>query len=200
MQTFRKVVADCLDRLTRKTVELEGSEKQTQACCSARRLLGFCLLCTGSLCISTMTLANSVTGTDGKPVSAALNFTIIIPAVLRMMENTHPSSLPIPQSSTTQIEAQQRIVVLSTLRRGFCMDLRLNQAQVASWQLQVSGSKSSWVEAVVGGYRLCIGRAGRYELALQHEFGLKQASPAEATHQPALLALNWPVNVSMVTP
>ena len=49
-------------------------------------------------------------------------------------------------------------------------------------------------------YRLRLGRAGRYELALQHEFGLKQANPAEARNQPELLSLAWPVNVSMVSP
>ncbi len=191
MQTFTKAMVNSLTKWTRRTAS---------ACRRARKLMALFALCTCTLCASTAAWANSVTGTDGKPVSAALNFTIIIPAVLRMMENTHPASLPIPESSTTQIAALQRIVVLSTLRRGFCMDLRLNQAQVANWQLQVSGSKSSWVEAVVGGYRLCIARAGRYELALQHEFGLKQVSPTEVSRQPTLLALNWPVNVSMVTP
>ena len=53
------------------------------------------------------------------------------------------------------------------------MDLRLTQQQLTDWQLSVSGSAGTRIEPSEGGYRLCVGRAGRYEVALQHDFSLK---------------------------
>ena len=123
------------------------------------------------------------------------NLAIIIPAVLRVIENSHPSSLPIADTQTSRISAMQRMVLVSTLGKGFCMDLRLTQSQLANWQIQVSGSTGTWIQPSEGGYRLCTGRAGRYELALQHAFSLKGGTRGNLAP-----ALDWPVSMSLAAP
>lgn len=147
--------------------------------------------------------------TDGQPVSAALNITIVIPAVLRVLENTHPLSLPPADTLTARTSVVQRMVLVSTLGKGFCMDLLLNRQQIADWQLSVSGSAGIWLEPAASGYRLCAARAGRYELALQHDFILKEKSreiarTAGAAGSAGLERLasapDWPVNLSFATP
>lgn len=154
-------------------------------------------LCTGMLVSPPSAHANEAWRTDGKPVSAALSITIVIPAVLRILENTHPLSLPPADALTARTSVVQRMVLLSTLGKGFCMDLRLDRQQIADWQLRVSGSAGAWLEPAAAGYRLCAARAGRYELALQHDFALteKDQGPAGLTK-----VLDWPVNMSFATP
>lgn len=154
-------------------------------------------LCTGVLATPTSASAAETLTVDGRQASAALNFTIIIPAVLRILENSHPSSLPMADMPASRVSAMQRMVLVSTLGKGFCMNLRLTQLEVADWQLRVSGSAGTWIEPSDGGYRLCARRAGRYELALQHDFSLKEKDGNRAS--PAA-ALDWPVNVSLATP
>ena len=48
-----------------------------------------------------------------------------------------------------------------------------------------------------GGYRVCALRPGRFELALQHAFSLKDRKAGADAHAPNL---SWPVSVSLVTP
>jgi hypothetical protein len=135
---------------------------------------------------------------DGKSgsVSAALTFAIVIPSVLRILEDTHPEILQAFSPSDSLVSAQQRMVLISTLGKGFCMDLRLTHQQVASWHLTSSGSSAGiWVEATLGGYRLCARKAGRFEISLQHNFGLTQnAGPASPP------SMRWPVNISLANP
>ena len=129
---------------------------------------------------------------------SALNFGIVVPEILRILENSHPPTLqPTGDAPVGPIPALQRVVVLSTLGKGFCMDMSLVHAHIASWKLRVSGTAGSWLQQTAGGYRLCLRRAGRYELALEHEFELKDAG--SATVNPAS-GLGWPVNVSLSTP
>ena len=152
-------------------------------------------LCAAALWGPTSASANDTPSADGRQASAALNFSIIIPAVLRVIENSHPPSLPAADPQTSRVSARQRMVLVSTLRKGFCMDLQLTQRQLADWQIQVSGSAGTWLEPSNGGYRLCTGRAGRYELALQHDFSLKDGARGKPSP-----ALDWPVNISFATP
>lgn len=152
-------------------------------------------LCAGVLWSPAPALAHETLSADGRQASAALNFSIIIPAVLRIIENSHPPSLPAADPQTSRISAMQRMVLVSTLRKGFCMDLQLTQPQLADWQVQISGSAGAWIQPSEGGYRLCSGRAGRYELALQHDFSLK-----DGTRGKLAPALDWPVNVSLSAP
>lgn len=145
---------------------------------------------------------------QARPVNAGLTFAIFIPSVLRILENTHPAVLQAfgPPDATESasvatmpnlsVSALQRIVLMSTLGKGFCMDLRLTQVQVTNWRLTSSSSSTGiWTEATEGGYRLCARKAGRYEVSLQHNFELTQSAYPTAKYR-----MNWPVNVSLANP
>jgi hypothetical protein len=153
------------------------------------------LILTIALCSPASALTREALSTDSHPASTAISFAIVIPAVLRILENSHPLSLPVADTPDAHISVSQRLVLLSTLGKGFCMELQLSQPQLTDWQLRVSGSAGVRIEPSAGGYRLCVGRAGRYELALQHDFTLKERARAN----PAAV-LDWPVQVSLASP
>jgi hypothetical protein len=161
----------------------------------ATHLISAITLCTVALCSPASALAREALSTDTHPASTAISFAIVIPAVLRILENSHPLSLPIAISPGAPISVSQRLVLVSTLGKGFCMELQLSQQQLTDWQLRVSGSAGVRIESSAGGYRLCVGRAGRYEVTLQHEFTLKGEARADRA-----AALDWPVLASLATP
>lgn len=162
----------------------------------SRLLIPVIALCAGVLWGSTSTSAHDSLSADGRKAGTTQDFRIIIPEVLHILENSHPSSLTVAGTlMTPRISALQRVVLVSTLRKGFCMDLRLNQPQVADWQVQVGGSAGIWIEPLDGGYHLCAHHAGRYELALQHDFSLKDGARGNLAP-----ALDWPVSMSLATP
>lgn len=144
--------------------------------------------------------ANEALSLDGYPTSVATNVGIVIPAILRILENSHPSSLPIAvpvkaDVKAPHVSALQRLVLMSTLGKGFCMDLRMTQQNVIGWKLQISGSAGVRIESAEDGYRLCTGRAGRYDVALQHDFNLKDMPRSNTAAQ-----LDWPIHVSLAAP
>jgi hypothetical protein len=146
----------------------------------------------------------------------AVDFAVVIPAILRLLENDHPAELQPLAGPAAPISALQRVVLVSTIRSGFCMDLRLNsltagQAQVADWKVQLAAlsgaaaASGARVEAFDGGWRVCTRRAGRFELALQHAFSMQPRAMASGvnlaigtTGQTA--SLGWPVAISLSTP
>lgn len=158
----------------------------------------------------------AVVNDTGARKTDAVDFAIVIPAVLRLLENDHPTELSTLAEPATPISALQRVVLVSTLRSGFCMDLRLNprhagQVQVTDWQVQLAAlsgaavASGARVEAFEGGWRVCTRRAGRFELALQHAFSMHPRAvsasgnvPIEAMSQTT--ALGWPVALSLSTP
>ena len=143
-------------------------------------------------------LADGAPSADGRQTGSSLDFRIIIPPVLRVVENSYPPVLPTADGSTGRISALQRVVLVSTMRRGFCMDLRLTQPRMThmtDWQLQASGSTGISVAPSEGGHRVCASRAGRYELTLQHAFRLKDRLSASAVPAPAV---DWPVHLDLV--
>ncbi|MDB5891304.1 MAG: hypothetical protein JWP47_2135 [Polaromonas sp.] len=147
---------------------------------------------------ATPALANSSLQTHGGSASAVVQISVIIPAVLRLLENSHPLSLLVPQDSLgSRVSATQRLTLISTLRAGFCMDLQLNQAQVSAWQVSVSGAAGAWMQRSESGYRLCTRRPGRYDLSLQHDFDVRQVSAASTQ---TTQAMDWPVHVSLNSP
>ncbi|WP_137921098.1 hypothetical protein [Hydrogenophaga sp. 2FB] len=117
-----------------------------------------------------------------KPASAALDFRIIIPPVMRVLENSHPRQLDILAGGESS--AQQRLVVMSNMKRGFCVSLRRATAQLGTWEVQTAPQSGMQLSPVADGYRLCGTRPGRYTMLLQHRF---------ATSDSSTNALHWPV-------
>ncbi|MEY4884156.1 MAG: hypothetical protein RIS34_2010 [Pseudomonadota bacterium] len=149
-------------------------------------------LCAGALTPGASALAEAKVTPDGRKSSASLDFRIVIPAILRVTENSYPAQLPATNATNGRISALQHLVLLSTMRKGFCMDLTLNQPLVADWQVQASGSTGVSVQASDAGYRVCASRAGRYELALQYAFNLKPDTPGNTT-----APIAWPVSMDL---
>jgi hypothetical protein len=150
--------------------------------------------------------------TDSRTTDA-VDFAIVIPAALRLLENDHPTELHPLAGPAAPISALQRVVLVSTLRLGFCMDLRLNslqhgQAQVADWQVHLAAlsgaatASGARIEAFSGGWRVCTRRAGRFVLVLQHAFSLQPFATIKAasTATGHGTALSWPVALSLSTP
>ena len=149
----------------------------------------------------------SYPGASGK-ASASLNFRIIIPSVMRVLENSHPAQLQ-PSADGSALTAEQRLVVVSNMRHGFCVALRQASPERAAgwrvgWQLQASGASSPGEAGAIpgaseaaqlspqadGGYRLCTTRPGRYTLLLQHAF---PTSAVAAVGSP----VNWPIQTEL---
>jgi len=127
--------------------------------------------------------AEAALTTGGGPASASLNIRLVIPPVMRVIENSHPLAIDGPQP------VEQRLVVLSNLRQGFCASLRLSDPHVTGWQLRTDEVGGVTLQPVAGGYRLCASRPGRYALRLQHDFS-SPATPATA--------MAWPVQTELM--
>lgn len=126
--------------------------------------------------------ATLVTGST--KASASLDFRIVIPPVMRVIENSHPARIDSEQP------VEQRLVVLSNLKRGFCASLRLNDASVAGWRLQTDEVGGVTLQPMADGYRLCASRPGRYTLRLQHDF--------DNTTSGQQTAMAWPVRTELM--
>lgn len=119
--------------------------------------------------------------------SASLRISITVPAVMRVLENSYPTQLmPVVGGDWT---AEQRLVVLSNMKRGFCVTLRMNTPDVEAWRLQTEQTGGITLTPVADGYRLCTPRPGRYTLLLQHEF--------DASGNNAMQSLRWPVQTDI---
>lgn len=127
--------------------------------------------------------AEAMLVTGGSHASASLNFRIVIPPVMRVIENSHPAQID------GDLPVEQRLVVLSNLKRGFCASLRLSDPALAGWQLQTEQVSGVTLQAVADGYRLCASRPGRYTLRLQHDFGATSRQQA---------AMAWPVQTELM--
>jgi hypothetical protein len=119
----------------------------------------------------------------GSPASAALDFRIIVPPIVRVLGNHHPASLPPPGAA-----ARQELEVLTTLRQGFCAVLRLNTSGVHGWTVR-SGDAGVQVQRTGDGFRVCALRNGRHRVALEHRFEFDDA--ATAAQRP------WPVQTEL---
>lgn len=119
--------------------------------------------------------------------SATLNIRIVIPSVMRVLENSHPEQLVADASGAHT--AQQRLVVVSNMRHGFCVTLRQTDPQLSNWRLQTAQEGGVSLHPVTDGYRLCTARPGRYTLLLQHEFQTVAGSDPTA--------LRWPVQTDL---
>lgn len=131
-------------------------------------------------------MGESAIATQGN-AGAALDFRIIIPPIVRVLENSHPSQLD--AEADGDWNGQQRLVVLSNMKRGFCVTLRMTQPQVADWRVNAAQADGAELVRVSDGYRWCAPRAGRYTLLLDHAFG----GPRTTAGGP----LRWPVQTDI---
>lgn len=118
--------------------------------------------------------------------SASLDFRIVIPPVMRVLENSHPRQLD--TSTGGEARAEQRLVVLSNLKHGFCVSLRRAAPQLGTWELRTAPQSGLQLSPVADGYRLCGTRPGQYTVLLQHRFG---------TDDRHANALGWPVQTDI---
>lgn len=133
--------------------------------------------------------ADSGLAPPGQNASASLNLRVVIPPVMRVLENSHP--LELSAGADGALNAQQRLVVLSNMRHGFCVTLRQAEPQLNAWRLQTAQESGVSLSPVAEGYRLCTSRPGRYTLLLEHQFDA--AAGREHT------ALRWPVQTDLTT-
>jgi hypothetical protein len=155
-----------------------------------RSTLSSTLLCSLALLLAPLaSQAESGFAPPGGNASASLDFRIIIPPIMRVLENSHPTELQADANGT--LSGQQRLVVLSNMKRGFCVTLRRADAQnAAGWNLLNAGEQGGvTLTPVADGYRLCTARPGRYTLLLQHEFN----APAPVLQT----AMRWPVQTDL---
>lgn len=148
------------------------------------------LLASALMLLPATSIGESVLVNQGK-ASAALDFRIIIPPIMRVLENSHPLSLDAEASGDWS--AQQRLVVVSNMKRGFCVTLRMSTPEVDNWRLKTAQHDSVTLTQVNDGYRLCAPRAGRYTLLLEHEFNAANKSSGTTTTG----ALRWPVQTDI---
>ena len=134
-------------------------------------------------------------GNNGS-ASAAVHFRIVVPPVMRVLENSHPSQLQ--TQANGEASGFQRLVVVSNMKNGFCVALRRPATSAGpSWQLDVSGDSGAQLSPTADGYRLCTSRPGRYALLLQHRF---QPTPSETPNPtPTMTAMAWPVQTELTS-
>ena len=127
-----------------------------------------------------------VSGVNHGGASVSVDIRIVVPAVMQVIENSHPTQLGMAVDG--RWTAQQKLVVHSTMKRGFCVSLRL--------AAQHGGTT---LTPVADGYRLCTSRPGRHTLMLQHAFasapGAASAPSADLTGLPP--SLSWPVRTDV---
>lgn len=145
-----------------------------------------CLTTVALLMVPATSVGEAVVAGPGG-ASASLRISITVPAVVRVLENSHPSQLT--PTVGGDWSAEQRLVVLSNMKRGFCVTLRMDTTDVEAWRLQTEQIGGITLSQVNDGYRLCTPRPGRYTLLLQHEF--------EASGNSAMQSLRWPVQTDI---
>lgn len=146
------------------------------------------LLAVGLLVTPLSGMGESSLTSQARGTGASLDFRIVIPPVMRMLENSHPTVLD--AEADGDWSAKQKLVVVSNLKRGFCVNLRMQAPEVDAWRLQTVQSGGITLTPVAGGYRLCTPRAGHYTLLLQHEFDA-------GTEKIGTAGLRWPVQTDI---
>jgi hypothetical protein len=134
--------------------------------------------------------AESSMGVHGGSASATVRIRVVVPPVVRVLQDQHPSTLN--ATPDERLLAEQRLVVSTNMRQGFCLDLQHNISPGTPWHVQSVGGDAVVITAQGGGYRLCGDRQGVYTLVLQHEF-----QPAASIEHGAVLA--WPVRTELTT-
>lgn len=127
-------------------------------------------------------------GLQGASASATVRIRVVIPPVVRVLQDRHPSLLD--AAPADRLRAEQQLVVSTNLRQGFCLDLHNHLSPDTGWDLKSVGGDAVVITAQDGGYRLCGHRQGVYTLVLQHEF-----QPVRSLENGRALA--WPVRTEL---
>ena len=149
----------------------------------SHRLLS-ALAASALMLVPATSIGESVLVPQGK-AGASLDFRIVIPPIMRVIENSHPQLL---DTADGKASAEQRLVVMSNMKRGFCVSLRRAAPQLGTWELQTAPQSGVQLSPVADGYRLCGTRPGQYTVLLQHRFG---------TGDSRANALHWPVQTDI---
>lgn len=155
----------------------------------AHRLLPALVVSLGLVLAPATSQGEAQLTTSAPAASGALDFRIIIPPVMRVLENSHPPQLT--SGADGSLGGQQRLVVLSNMKRGFCVTLRLRSPDVDQWQVRAAPESGVTLQAAGQAYRLCSDRPGRYTMVLQHQFG-------PSAHVPGA-GQDWPVQTDITT-
>lgn len=146
----------------------------------------FAALATLTLLLSPATSMGESMATRGTQASASVDLLIRVPAVMQVLENSHPAQL---DGALGGWSAEQRLVVVSTMQRGFCVTLRQTEPRVDNWRLHTAQEGGVTLSPVSDGYRVCTARPGRYTLLLQHAF--------DTTAGQTTARLRWPVQTDL---
>lgn len=128
--------------------------------------------------------AESLTATSGQAASARLTLRVIIPPMVTLQEDSHPHELASEM-------AEQKLVIQTNLRQGFCVVLRLAADASMGWALRVASGNEVWLQPSADGYRLCSNGPGRHTVYLEHRFDMP-ATPEGAPR-------TWPVRMDIAS-
>ena len=134
--------------------------------------------------------SNAAFGSGG--ASASVRIRLVVEPMLRLLENRQSAWAINPDNGNAV--AQQKIVIASNLRDGFCVDLSQGTADthtdtdantIASsngpaWQITPLQASGAHILPTTSGYQVCGSRPGLYTLVLQHELSRAQALQASA--------------------
>lgn len=134
-------------------------------------------------------LAESSVGVNGASASATVRIRVVVPPVVRVLQDVHPRALEAATDQT--LTAEQTLVVSTNIRQGYCLDLQNNSRPGTPWQLRSVGGDAVVISPQGDGYRLCGDRPGIHTLVLQHEF----QPGADGLAAP----LPWPVRTELAS-
>jgi len=107
--------------------------------------------------------AESVVATGAQAATAHLTLRVVIPPMVRLQEDSHPAEL-------ASGVVQQKLVIQTNLRQGFCAALRLAAKVPNRWELRVAAGDEVRLQPGPEGYRLCSNGPGRHTVLLEHRF------------------------------
>jgi hypothetical protein len=128
--------------------------------------------------------AESMISTGGQGASARLTLRVVIPSMVKLQEDIHPSEVDAGV-------ANQKLVIQTNLRKGFCAALRLASPEATSWNVRVAAGDNVWLQAAGDGYRLCSNGPGQHTVHLEHQFDTSGA----LANRP----LAWPVRMEITS-
>ena len=126
--------------------------------------------------------SNAAFGSGG--ASASVRIRLVVEPMLRLLENRQSAWAINPDNGNAV--AQQKIVIASNLRDGFCVDLSQGTASNnnsstsnPAWQITPLQASGAQILPTTSGYQVCGSRPGLYTLVLQHE--LRRAQDLQAS-------------------